>query len=432
MIIHVIQPGETLDTIADIHGVSVERLALENGITEPDRLVVGETIVILYPEQTYVIQEGDTLNSIAEAFGVDAIQLLQNNPYLSDQNRLPIGEMIVISYFVESSSPLTVNGYAYSFINQNILKKTLPFLTYLTIFSYQITSDGELIPIEDEEIIQLAKEYKVAPIMLISPLSTLGDYDRDFSHRILTNTANQNQLIYETMNFLKTKGYYGLCIDFQYVAAEDRLLFTAYIERFASIVQEEGFQVYISISPTLFEIETGVIFEGYDYSILGQITDGTILMNYEWCTIQGFPPGILPLQSLQNYLDFVVSQIDPRKLSLAFSTMGYIWQLPIDQNSTTGNLISSKNALELARDSNTEILFNASSENPYFYFTFVEDYFVWFRDARSLDTHIDMVSDNSMNGVVLWNIMLFIPQAWLVIIGTYHIVKINSSNPPES
>ena len=47
MIIHVVQPGETIATIADNYGKPVERIILENGLDDPDNLVVGQTIIIL-------------------------------------------------------------------------------------------------------------------------------------------------------------------------------------------------------------------------------------------------------------------------------------------------------------------------------------------------------------------------------------------------
>ena len=97
MTIHVVQKGDTINSIADQYGVSVDRLILENGINDPDILVVGEALVILYPEITYTIREGDTLDGIADRYGITIFQLLRNNPYLSDREYIYPGEIIVIS-----------------------------------------------------------------------------------------------------------------------------------------------------------------------------------------------------------------------------------------------------------------------------------------------------------------------------------------------
>ena len=43
------------------HGVPMSRLLEDNQLPDPSRLVVGQTIVIQYPERTYVVRSGDTL-----------------------------------------------------------------------------------------------------------------------------------------------------------------------------------------------------------------------------------------------------------------------------------------------------------------------------------------------------------------------------------
>lgn len=54
MDIHVVKPGDTLYSIALSHGVPMSRLLEDNQLPDPSRLVVGQTIVIQYPERTYV------------------------------------------------------------------------------------------------------------------------------------------------------------------------------------------------------------------------------------------------------------------------------------------------------------------------------------------------------------------------------------------
>ena len=70
MDIHVVRAGETLYEIAGRYGVSPERLALDNGLENPTRLVTGQTLVILYPERSVTVQPGETLSAIAAREGV--------------------------------------------------------------------------------------------------------------------------------------------------------------------------------------------------------------------------------------------------------------------------------------------------------------------------------------------------------------------------
>ena len=158
MVIHVVQSGETIHSISEYYNIPVDRLILENGITNPDNLAIGQTIVIVQPETLHTVQVGDTLENIAQQYSVSPMDLLRNNPYLSDSEFLFVGETIVINYQTDKSRTIATSGYTFSYIDKSVLIKTLPFLTYLTIVMYRATSEGEIITIaDDDEVIQLAQ-----------------------------------------------------------------------------------------------------------------------------------------------------------------------------------------------------------------------------------------------------------------------------------
>ncbi len=48
MIIHVVQLGDTLTSIAESYGISINSLIINNGIQNPNDLVEGRCIVIVY------------------------------------------------------------------------------------------------------------------------------------------------------------------------------------------------------------------------------------------------------------------------------------------------------------------------------------------------------------------------------------------------
>ncbi|MDF2908745.1 MAG: hypothetical protein K0R34_4066, partial [Herbinix sp.] len=83
MIIHVVQSGDTIQSIAEFYGISVEKLIQDNALDAFAELVVGQCIVIAYPKEIYVVQEGDTISSIASFHNVSEMQLLMNNPFLT-------------------------------------------------------------------------------------------------------------------------------------------------------------------------------------------------------------------------------------------------------------------------------------------------------------------------------------------------------------
>ena len=140
MVIYVVQPGDTLESIAREYGVPLSRLISQNELDPAANLAVGQTIVILYPEQIYTVKSGDTLSVIADRYGVTINELLRNNPQLKGKTDLFEGQTLIISYDTEKLGNIAVNGYIYPFVDRDVLIQTLPYLTYLTLFTYGFTS----------------------------------------------------------------------------------------------------------------------------------------------------------------------------------------------------------------------------------------------------------------------------------------------------
>ena len=217
MMIHVVKQGDTIYSIAQRYGVSAQNLIAYNELTDPENLVLGQTIVVLFPEIVYTIQEGDTLASIAAQFNTTVIQLLRNNRQITDTFALYPGVQLVIRYQGEKIGSMVVNGYAYPSIDRQLLRKTLPYLTYITLFTYGITPEGELIPIDDQEIIDIAREYGVGPLMLISSLTQEGTFSNELAHLVLNDSTVQENLINNILENLQAKNYFGLDVDFEFV-----------------------------------------------------------------------------------------------------------------------------------------------------------------------------------------------------------------------
>ena len=64
MEIYVVQPGDNLFGIAQAFGVPMSQIMEDNRLPNPSLLVVGQTLVIRFPEEVYTVQPGDTLASV--------------------------------------------------------------------------------------------------------------------------------------------------------------------------------------------------------------------------------------------------------------------------------------------------------------------------------------------------------------------------------
>ena len=123
------------------------------------------------------IQPGDSLYKIGKTYGVSVEQLVRANGV--DPNKyLVIGDSLIVPSPEERCGPLQVNGYAYPFIDRAVLRRTLPYLTYLSVFSYGVTEEGTLVPPEgDEELIAAARSAGVAPMLVLTTVDESGGFN---------------------------------------------------------------------------------------------------------------------------------------------------------------------------------------------------------------------------------------------------------------
>ncbi|MBW4847410.1 MAG: LysM peptidoglycan-binding domain-containing protein [Lachnospiraceae bacterium] len=426
MIIHVVQPGETIFTISEYYKIPVDRLILENGIINPDKLAIGQTIVIVQPETVYTVQAGDTLESIAEKHGVSTMELLRNNPYLSDREYLYSGETIVIKYQTDKSKTIATSGYIFSYIDKSVLIKTLPFLTYLTIFNYRATSLGEIIATADDtELIQLAKSYGVAPMLFVSTISGEGIASREVNYEILNNPAIQDSLINNALQIVKAKGYYGINIYVEDITLDNINNIAEYLKKASAIFHSEGVRIVITTTPVTNSETPYASFEKLDYSKFAEYVDGIIFSSYDWARSYSYPSSIFPVDFLRGLLDYAVSIIPSELIFLGITTLGYDWTLPYVPGATEATVITNENAVLIAAENNIPIQFNEAAQSPYFYYNDSSGimHVIWFKDARSFDARAALAGEYNLQGLSLWTVMRFDAQMWLIINNQYYIER---------
>ena len=128
----VVKEGDTLSEIADRNGVSLKRLMQANGLSDPSKLAVGQTLVIpggggygsSRPTRassragTVTVKDGDTLSEIADRNGVSLKRLMQANG-LTDPGKLAVGQTLVIpggggGYSYQAAAPKAVMTAPYT------------------------------------------------------------------------------------------------------------------------------------------------------------------------------------------------------------------------------------------------------------------------------------------------------------------------------
>ncbi|MEA4972633.1 Spore germination protein YaaH [bioreactor metagenome] len=425
MLIHRVSAGETIYSIAEYYGVSPESITANNQLQNPDSLVVGQTLVILYPKSVYTVQAGDTLESISRKTGVPVITLRRNNPIVNSGLYIYEGQTIVLDYQQEKIGNLNVNGYAYTYISDSLLAQCLPYLTFLSIFSYGITSDGNLVYSNDEHLLKYAKEYNVKPILVITSLTEDGKFSSERVSDLLSNYDAQQNLINNLVNLLKEKGYYGADIDFEFIPSEYAQTYAAFIGRLAAALNAEGMVLFTALAPKISSDQKGLLYEGHNYELIGAASNYVLVMTYEWGYTYGPPMAVAPINNVKQVLDYAVSVIPPEKIFMGIPNYGYDWPLPFVAGETMATSISNVDAVEIANTFKAVIEYDYTAAAPHFNYYNGYNHEVWFEDAKSIETKLLTAKSYNLAGVGYWNLMRYFPQNWLVLNALFNINSIN-------
>ena len=116
-LMHEIQSGETLFTIAAQYGTTVETLQQLNNISDPSVIYVGQLLRIPGEGETpfptiYSVEAGDTLALISEKFNTTPESLGQANRLLNP-NHLVVGQPLGVSSRTGTTEPQPVQGQPY-------------------------------------------------------------------------------------------------------------------------------------------------------------------------------------------------------------------------------------------------------------------------------------------------------------------------------
>lgn len=382
--------------------------------------------------QIYIVKEGDTIDAIAGAAGMDPLRLAFENQ-IDAPYRLVVGQSLLVTgggengaesrlegiqISDEQTGPVIMNGYAYPWIEEEVLTETCRFLTSISIFSYGFTETGELIPPSgegEEDVIQEAERQNVIPVLVLTPLGADGRFNNNLVSVLVGSLEIQQKLIRELWTVVQEKGYGEVDVDFEYVLAEDRELFADFVRRLRIIMNLFGIRVTVALAPKTSRDQRGLLYEGIDYKALGEAANGVLLMTYEWGYTYGPPMAVAPINMVRRVVEYALSEIPAEKISLGIPNYGYDWPIPYEQGVTRAISIGYTEAIRLAVDHGVRIYFDETAQSPHFrYWQYGIQHEVWFEDVRSMHAKFELIKEFGLAGTGYWQLMRLFRANWLL------------------
>ena len=413
--IYVVQPGDTVESIAAEFGVSRSRLIFDNQLPADGALVAGQALLVLVPAVTAEVLPGDTIESVASRYGISTLELLRNNPYLV-VSPLIVGETLAISYTQQGDASIYALGYAYPFIQPDLLRETLPYLNALYCFSYGFTQTGELIREQNDYLLEQATLFGAQSVLVLTPRTQGEAFNNRLINDLIVDASVRSRLIGNLIEEMLAKGYDGLDMDFEYIDAANRDGYSELIRQLADALHAQGLELSVALAPKTYREQPGQLYEGLDYALLGRYADRVLLMTYEWGYTYGPPMAVAPLPNVRSVVEYGLTEIPAAKICLGIPNYGYDWALPYQRGTTAAVTIGNTEAVDIARRFGAQIRYDEQAQSPFFEYTADgAAHIVWFEDVRSISAKLGLVTEYGLLGAGWWSLMRPFRANWLLL-----------------
>jgi spore germination protein len=409
MFIYVVKMGDSLFSIAGKYQISMDSIRIINQL-KTDNLVPGQDLLI--PTDMYIVQPGDSLYSIAQMSftSVETLRLyngLQSNVLMIGMRLYlpprPKYESAGFSY-ITPSTPET---------NQMIVHTFAPINTFFGIFEYHIREDGSLSTLDDEQLIRLARENHVAPLVVITNLTETG-FDPELTRRVLNTPEIRERLINNIYNLVKTKNYAGVNIDFERIREGERDLYSGFLRSLSERLRPEGY--YTSVAVPAKTSDDVPWLKGYDYGGIGSAVDFVFIMAYDWHEASGPPGPVAPISEVRQTIQYALNHMRANKIFLGVPRYGYDWTMS-DGTVASAEATSVARAIETAMKYQVPIQYSTEYQQPFFQYRDEtgKRHIVWFEDIKARARKIQLVVDYRLGGIGAWQLGLHFPQSAIVV-----------------
>ena len=330
----------------------------------------------------HIVKSGEGLGSVALRYAVSEKELRLVNRIKGPGPLIP-GQ----SLFIPGDAPSPARSIELcAFLASPAESSCGNSLTYICPYSHRFDEKGALIPPDFEFDISALRRSGCASLLCLANLGEGGTFSPELAHMLFCSGELRSRLFEELLSRLKSSGYYGLQLCFNYLFPFDRDNYSAFVHELSEALHKEGFTLSLELAPPDIRAHSAAL----DYTVLGCLCDRLSLMFCRWGHSYSPPQPIAPLNYIRAALDTVTDCISPGKLLLGISGCGFDWKLPWRQGDKAVKL-SNVLAAEKAMAMGLEIKYDSRAHAPFYDCVDAAGRRrrVYFEDARSIAAKLE-------------------------------------------
>jgi spore germination protein YaaH len=196
--------------------------------------------------------------------------------------------------------------------------------------AYQVDANGIVWGYVDPQVVSLAKEHSVK----LMPLLTNASFDKEKTHLFLQNDAAQNRAAQSLRKACQQYHYYGMQLDFENVAMNDKEGLTRFYTLAAKVLHEAGYKVSFALPPMLTDNPTPSYIQkkfyenweaAYDFQTLGKAADFVTIMAYNQHGDGTTPGPSADIHWVETTIKYALNHIPANKISLGIPAWSDYW-----------------------------------------------------------------------------------------------------------
>jgi spore germination protein YaaH len=228
---------------------------------------------------------------------------------------------------------------------------------------------------------------------------------------IATPEARANHIA-AIVELVESNGYDGVDIDYESLAAEDRDLFTLFIEELAAALHARNKELSIAVHAKTDDAGAWGGPAAQDWPRLAAAVDRFKIMTYDYRGAWSGPGPIAPYPWVDQVIAYAASQIPPHKIMVGVAFYGYDW------NTTAGppaKALRYSDVLALLRARGLTPSYDATAQSQTFvYWDNGQRHEVWYEDRRSVAAKAALVGQYGLAGAAGWRLGQEDPGVWEV------------------
>lgn len=267
----------------------------------------------------------------------------------------------------------------------------------LSPFWYELSAGGAVVSYSgagSQAVIDAARNAGVPLLPTIN-----NDFDAARVRTMMTSASSRAAHVGALRDLAINKGYAGIDIDYENLAATDRSAFTTFVRDLASSLHAAGKKLSVTVHPKTAEPGTWDGPKAQDYAALGAVADifRPMAYDYSWSTSPAGP--IAPASWVDDVARFTASVVPASKIQLGLPLYGYDWV------GSRGEGITFDQVKARLTESGATVQWSDTYKSPWFRYT--RDgvtHTVWFENAASIAVKRESVTRHGLAGAVFWRL----------------------------